>query len=147
MARFIYNAPDFTFDELCTTATGLPNTPTKNAKERLRYLAVNYLQPLRDWLGESVIIDSGYRSKAVNDAVGGSPTSYHLRGMAVDIRCRDIMDVCRKAHFLQMRFVREGYGYIELFVAHRRQNDTWWIHLAASEDHNDNVLKTRFVTY
>ncbi len=44
------------------------------------------LQALRDALGRPVIINSGYRNPAHNTAVGGSPTSYHLRGMAADIR-------------------------------------------------------------
>ncbi len=44
------------------------------------------LQGLRDALGRPVIINSGYRNPAHNTAVGGSPTSYHLRGMAADIR-------------------------------------------------------------
>ena len=44
------------------------------------------LQALRDMLGRPVIINSGYRNPAHNAAVGGSPNSYHLRGMAADIR-------------------------------------------------------------
>ncbi len=44
------------------------------------------LQALRDALGRPVIINSGYRNPAHNEAVGGSPNSYHLRGMAADIR-------------------------------------------------------------
>ncbi len=44
------------------------------------------LQALRDALGRPVIINSGYRNPAHNAAVGGSPTSYHLRGMGADIR-------------------------------------------------------------
>ncbi len=44
------------------------------------------LQLLREALGRPVIINSGYRNPAHNKAVGGSPNSYHLRGMAADIR-------------------------------------------------------------
>ena len=44
------------------------------------------LQELRNTLGRPAIINSGYRNPAHNAAVGGSPTSYHLRGMAADIR-------------------------------------------------------------
>jgi len=44
------------------------------------------LQTLRDALGRPVIINSGYRNQEHNTAVGGSPDSYHLRGMAADIR-------------------------------------------------------------
>ena len=44
------------------------------------------LQALRDDLSRPVIINSGYRNPSHNAAVGGSPTSYHLRGIAADIR-------------------------------------------------------------
>ncbi len=44
------------------------------------------LQALRDSLARPVIINSGYRNLSHNHAVGGSPNSYHLRGMAADIR-------------------------------------------------------------
>ncbi len=44
------------------------------------------LQALRDMLSRPVIINSGYRNREHNQAVGGSPDSYHLRGMAADIR-------------------------------------------------------------
>ena len=61
------------------------------------------LQALRDALGRPVIINSGYHP-AHNDAVGGSPTSYHLRGMAADIRVPGISpqalaDAARQAGF------------------------------------------------
>lgn len=44
------------------------------------------LQGLRNTLGRPIIINSGYRNPAHNAAVGGSPNSYHLQGMAADIR-------------------------------------------------------------
>lgn len=44
------------------------------------------LQALRDTLGLPVIINSGYRNPTHNTAVGGTPDSYHVRGMAADIR-------------------------------------------------------------
>jgi uncharacterized protein YcbK (DUF882 family) len=54
------------------------------------------LQALRDDLGRPVIINSGYRNPAHNKAVGGSPHSYHLRGMAADI-CVPGMDTAALA--------------------------------------------------
>ena len=43
------------------------------------------LQDLRTAVNKPVIINSGYRNPAHNKSVGGSPTSYHLKGMAADI--------------------------------------------------------------
>lgn len=62
------------------------------------------LQALRDALGRPVIISSGYRNPTHNAAVGGSPDSYHLRGMAADIRVQglspaDLATAVRQAGF------------------------------------------------
>lgn len=49
-------------------------------------LVATELEKLRIKMGAPIIINSGYRCKAYNTRVGGSPGSYHMRGMAVDIR-------------------------------------------------------------
>lgn len=57
--------------------------------ENIKDLACN-LQVLRDLLGESIKINSGYRSEAHNKAVGGVKTSKHTKGLAADIRVKDL---------------------------------------------------------
>lgn len=51
---------------------------------------VQALQILRDELGLPIIIDSGYRTPEHNKKVGGSPTSQHLLGKAVDIKVKNV---------------------------------------------------------
>ena len=80
---------NFTLKELCATRTGLPNTPPPEAAARLEALVRHVLQPARDALGMPVRVTSGYRSPAVNRAVGGVPRSPHLRGEAADLVCAD----------------------------------------------------------
>lgn len=55
-----------------------------NVLPNVRELAQN-LQKLRDYLGKSITINSGYRSPKHNLKVGGSPSSQHLLGKAADI--------------------------------------------------------------
>jgi len=57
--------------------------------DNIKELACN-LQVLRDLLGESIKINSGYRSEAHNKAVGGVKTSKHTKGLAADIRVKDL---------------------------------------------------------
>ena len=57
--------------------------------ENIKELACN-LQVLRDLLGESVKVNSGYRSEAHNKAVGGVKSSKHTKGLAADIRVKDL---------------------------------------------------------
>jgi len=77
-------SPHFTLAELTTTGTGLPNVPNASQKANLGRLAYEILEPLRNQFGP-ILITSGYRSSAVNKAVGGSNTSAHLDGRAADL--------------------------------------------------------------
>lgn len=86
MEQFTKN---FSYDELIASSTakrlGLDNTPSYEEKEKLRQLAEDILQPIRDAWRAPIVVNSGYRSQEVNKAVGGSKTSQHLKGEAADI--------------------------------------------------------------
>ena len=75
----------FTLAEFEVTSTGLPNDVPANVVPRLLALVTNILDPLRRALGRPVHVTSGYRSFAVNKAIGGSATSAHMQGEAADI--------------------------------------------------------------
>ena len=74
----------FTLDELTHTSTGLPNVPTGQSLANLQGLVESVLDPLRAQVGP-LLVTSGYRSQAVNAAVGGSSSSQHLKGQAADV--------------------------------------------------------------
>lgn len=67
------------------TQLGIKNEPSKAAALNLESLVLNILDPLRAAWGGGIIVTSGYRSVALNKAVGGSNTSAHLYGYAADI--------------------------------------------------------------
>ena len=77
--------PHFSLEELTTTKTGISNIPHENDINQLRILCRDILEPLRDKIGKPIIIDSAFRSAAVNRAVGGVSNSQHLLGQAADI--------------------------------------------------------------
>ena len=76
----------FTIKELCKTSTGLPNVPNREQEANLVFLIENVLDPVRKELGQPIIVTSGFRSEAVNKAVGGVKNSVHKNGQAADIR-------------------------------------------------------------
>jgi zinc D-Ala-D-Ala carboxypeptidase len=82
----------------------LSNVPTVEALENLRYLCQAVLQPLRNALGKSVTVSSGYRSKEVNLLAGGVPGSQHERGEAADISAKgvSIEELARKVFELSL---------------------------------------------
>lgn len=79
-------SPNFTLKEL--TATNYPDlqrAPEVEHVINLTYLCAAVLQPLRDMYGQPIIINSGFRSPALNKRVGGVENSFHLQGLAADI--------------------------------------------------------------
>ena len=78
----------FKLREFLVTSTGLPNNPDAIVRQRLIMLA-RYLERVRKACNDlPITITSGYRSRAVNNAVGGSKTSAHRLGWAADIKVK-----------------------------------------------------------
>lgn len=79
----------FTLDELTRSDTarrrGIENVPEQEHIDNLVRLVENTLDPAREALDGSVKVNSGFRSKQLNAAVGGAPRSYHLQGRAADL--------------------------------------------------------------
>ena len=79
----------FTLQELTRSATatakGIDNTPPPDIKVKLTSLANDCLDPVRELWGKPIHVNSGFRCKQLNDAVGSKDTSQHLRGEAADI--------------------------------------------------------------
>lgn len=83
-------SPHFTLEEMCASRKakehGIANIPTEEAVENLRRLCENTLEPLREALGQPVHINSGFRTKDLNDLQAhSSSTSQHMRGEAADL--------------------------------------------------------------
>jgi uncharacterized protein YcbK (DUF882 family) len=64
---------------------GISNMPTPEHIENFKLLAEKVFQPIRDHFGKPIRISSGYRSKALNTAIGGALSSQHCSGEAIDI--------------------------------------------------------------
>ena len=83
---------------------------------------------------EPLIVNSGYRSAAVNKAVGGAPTSNHLTGCAVDIRCIGMEQALRYAAILLDISDMSREDFDELLIEQKRS--VIWIHFAVRPSEN-----------
>jgi hypothetical protein len=70
----------FTIAELTRTGQPYANEPNETERTALRALIDNVLDPLREAYGAAITVNSGFRTPAVNSAVGGVSGSQHLRG-------------------------------------------------------------------
>ena len=79
---------NFTLAELTKSQTavrkGIRNEPSTEHINNLIHLARTILQPVREYLGEPVMISSGYRSPELCEAIGSSAKSQHAKGEAAD---------------------------------------------------------------
>ena len=91
---------------------------------------------------EPIIITSGYRSPELNKKVGGSPTSNHLTGCAVDIRVAGIEQAMRYAVILMDYADETKQDYDEIFIEKNRYGAIW-LHFAVRP--KDNRRKTMFL--
>lgn len=73
-------------------------------RDSILALTENVLQPLRDAWGKPLKVNSGYRCKALNAAVGGVPTSQHVKGEAADIAAGDPVKLASLAVKLGLPF-------------------------------------------
>ena len=129
-----------TLAELCKTNTGIENVPSEAQVENLKRLC-RWLERLRrrwnDKYGDGddpIIINSGFRSAAVNKAVGGVPTSNHLTGCAVDIRCIGMDQALRYAAILLDISDMSREDFDELLIEQKRS--VVWIHFAVKPSCN-----------
>ena len=157
--KTIHLSQHYTLGEMTKTGTGIPNIPSRVSIENLRNLCENWLEEMRydyntlyclkpgedyetSQSVEPVIITSGFRSEDVNRAVGGSPSSNHLSGCAVDIRCAGFEQAVRYATILLDIADDTGQDYDELFIE-RKKGGRYWLHFAVRPE--DNRRKTMFL--
>lgn len=84
----------FSLEEFIKSQTairkGIDNTPSPEHLQNIRMLARNVLDPIRENYARPVYLSSGYRSPALNRAVGGSTKSQHCNGEAADTEVQGI---------------------------------------------------------
>ena len=99
-----YLSDHFTLAEMTASETArkmhIDNTPPDYAIKNLKILCTQVLEPARQKFGHPLTITSGFRCLKLNRLVGGQPNSYHLKGMAADIRIADFQSAKRLAELL-----------------------------------------------
>ena len=128
---------NFTLEELIHSNTaermGIDNVPKdEKVVENLRSLCLEVLQPLRDYVGAPVHINSGYRCPELNMAVGGVKNSQHCRGEAADIRI-----VSPKQGREWAAWIEDNCRFDQMLLE-RNKNGAVWLHVSCKRDASKN---------
>lgn len=123
---------NFTLSELTYSDTakakGLQNTPSESEYLKLKTLCEKVLQPLRDHFNKPIRVNSGYRGKQLNEAVGGSKTSQHCKGEAADI------EIMGMSNYDLACWIRDNMDFDQLILEFTEniKNDinAGWVHVS-----------------
>ena len=130
------NISNFSFSELTKTDTGIKNVPNDmNILSNICRLAA-FLQTIRNELHLPIIVNSAYRSPEVNAKVGGVSSSYHVKGIAADIRCSDMDKLLTILHSHLMEIDQLGIYY--------NSTSQLWFHVGLPEE--GKVPRTQIYT-
>ena len=132
----------FSIRELTRSATaarlGIDNTPDDGIVKNLTKLVNTVLDPLREAYGKPIVVTSGYRSAALNRAVGGSRTSQHVYGQAADIKSlSDDPRENKKIFDIASRLIKEGKITVGQLIDEYAYD---WVHISTPGGHTNQIL-------
>ena len=105
---------------------GISNMPTPEHIENFKKLAEKVFQPIREHFGVPIHISSGYRSSALNKAVGGSSSSQHCSGEAIDIDM-DGTSITNKQIF---DYIKENLEFDQMIWEFVTDANPDWVHVS-----------------
>lgn len=129
-----YISKNFTLEELTASATatakGIRNNPGQTDIINLCALVHKVLQPLREAMGHPIKIGSGFRSLALNLAVGGVSNSQHMRGEAADL-CID-GDIQKGKRWFE--WIKTHCEFDQLIWEKNPKTGNYWVHVSYRAD-------------
>ena len=107
---------------------GISNMPTEAHIANFKLLAEKVFQPIREHFRCPIHISSGYRSKELNAAIGGSLTSQHCQGEAIDIDMDGTPNgVTNRMVF---DFIKDNLEFDQLIYEFGDSNNPDWVHVS-----------------
>jgi zinc D-Ala-D-Ala carboxypeptidase len=105
---------------------GVSNMPTEAHIENFKLLAEKVFQPIRDHFGVPIHISSGYRSAALNKAIGGAASSQHCTGEAIDID----MDGTAITNAAIFNYIKDNLEFDQLIWEFGTDTNPDWVHVS-----------------
>tara|TARA_R100001460_G_scaffold109_2_gene423 strand:- start:3347 stop:3811 length:465 start_codon:yes stop_codon:yes gene_type:complete len=114
---------------------GIENKPGQVERCNMEITAERIFEPLREWVGGPVRVNSFYRSPKLNKAIGGAKRSQHMEGRAMDLD--DTYG--HKTNAEMFHFIKQNLDFDQLIWEFGTDENPNWIHVSyVSEDGNRN---------
>jgi zinc D-Ala-D-Ala carboxypeptidase len=115
---------------------GFKNEPNKTQKASMATLAENIFEPLRKGLGDDPLrITSFFRSEESNTAVGGSKTSQHCKGEAMDI------EGVESTNAEVFEYIKDHLPFDQLIWEFGNDDEPAWVHVSHASRNRAQILK------
>ena len=123
------------------TQKGIVNIPNSIQVNNMKLVAENVFEPLREWAGEPIKVNSMFRSEALNREIGGARNSQHCSndGSAIDLDA-----IGTKKNSDLFHFIKENLIFDQLIWEFGNENQPDWIHVSFRAGNNrKQVLKAK----
>ena len=104
----------------------LDNTPNEEQLKCMKEVAENLFEPLREWVGGPIKINSFFRGEPVNTAIGGSKYSQHMKGQAMDID--DTFGY--KTNAEMYHYIKDNLDFDQMIWEFGTDKNPNWIHIS-----------------
>ena len=118
---------------------GLENKPNDEQLANMKIIAEKVFQPLREWVGGPIKINSFFRSPELNKKIGGSKTSQHCKGQAIDFDD----NFGHKTNAEMFKYIRENLDFDQMIWEFGTDMNPNWVHISyvSEEDNRNRCLK------
>ena len=118
---------------------GIDNTPNDEQLANMELIAEKVFEPLREWVGGPIKINSFFRCPDLNKAIGGSRKSQHCQGQAIDID--DTYGIVANSDMYN--YIKNNLDFDQLIWEFGDDNNPNWVHVSyvSKEDNRNRCLK------
>jgi hypothetical protein len=121
---------------------GIKNKPNEEQVENMKLLAKKVFEPLREWVGCPIRVNSMFRSLELNTALKGSITSSHMKGEAMDITSMSCDKEDCKTNLDMFHYIKDNLDFDQLIWEFGAEPK--WLHVSYNKDKNrKQVLVTK----
>ncbi len=121
---------------------GIKNKPNEEQIENMQLLAEKVFEPLREWVGCPIRVNSMFRSLELNTALKGSQTSSHMKGEAMDITSMACGKENCKSNLEMFHWIKDNLEFDQLIWEFGAEPK--WLHVSYNKDKNrKQVLVTK----